>query len=56
MSVAEEDPSAGHSQEVVSGILELSKAKIIDTKETNDLNAVHSASFKKNRKQWPANV
>lgn len=49
LSVPEEEPSAEHSQEAVSGILELSKAKIIDSKETNDLNAVHSASFKKQK-------
>ena len=35
------------SEEVSSGIAELSNAKIIDSEITNHLNALHSASFKK---------
>ena len=46
-AVPEEEPSPEDSREVASGILKLSKAKIIDGNTAEYLNALHSASFKK---------
>jgi len=43
----EEELSTEDSKEVASGILELSKANIIDDNVSDHLNVLHSASFKK---------
>ena len=45
--VLEEELSTEDWKEVASGILELSKANIIDDNVSDHLNALHSASFKK---------
>ena len=45
LAVPEEESSAEGSKEVVSGILKLLQAKLVDSNAADHLNALHSASF-----------